>query len=69
MDRCANTEALDRYLSEIEKAEKENERYEIEFLETLSNLKIYAIESDKLELLKDIIKEEFSLWYQFTELN
>ena len=60
--RCANSEYLDKYLSDVEKAEKENERYEIEFLETLSNLKEYAIKNDKLELLKDIIKEEFNLW-------
>ena len=59
--RCANTQALNKYLSEIDKAEKENERYEIEFLEILSNLKIYAIKNDKLELLKDVIKEEFNL--------
>ena len=61
MDRCANTLALNVYERQIEKAEKENERYEIEFLETLSNLKMYAIKNDKLELLKDIIKEEFNL--------
>ena len=59
--RCANTESLNRYEREIEKAEKENERYEIEFLDALSNLKIYAIKNDKLELLKEIIKEEFNL--------
>ena len=59
--RCINSEALNNYERQIEKAEKENERYEIEFLETLSNLKIYAIKNDKLELLKDIIKEEFNL--------
>ena len=59
--RCANTQALNSYEREIEKAEKENERYEIEFLEILSNLKIYAIKNDKLELLKEIIKEEFNL--------
>ena len=59
--RCANTQALNSYEREIEKAEKENERYEIEFLEILSNLKIYAIKNDKLELLKDITKEEFNL--------
>ena len=41
--------------------EKENEKYELEFLEILSNLKIYAMKNDKLELLKDIIKEEFNL--------
>ena len=61
MEQCANTWALNNYEREIEKAEKENERYEIEFLETLSNLRIYAIKNDKLELLKDIIKEEFNL--------
>ena len=59
--RCANTEALNKYLSSEEKAEKENERYEIEFLEILSNLKIYAMKNDKLELLKDVIREEFNL--------
>ena len=59
--RCANSESLDKYLSGEERLEKENERYEIEFLEILSNLKIYAMKNDKLELLKDIIKEEFNL--------
>ena len=59
--RCANSEKLDKYLSGEEKLEKENERYEIEFLEILSNLKIYAMKNDKLELLKDVIKEEFNL--------
>ena len=59
--RCANSEALDKCLSGAEQAEKENERYEIEFLEILSNLKIYAMKNDKLELLKDVIKEEFNL--------
>ena len=67
MEQCANARALNNYEREIEKAEKENERYEIEFLEILSNLKIYAIKNDKLELLKDIIKEELNLWYQFLE--
>ena len=61
MEQCANTLALNNYERQIEKAEKENERYEIEFLETLSNLKMYAIKNDKLELLKDIVKEEFNL--------
>ena len=59
--RCANTRALDKYLSGEELLEKENERYELEFLEILSNLKIYAMKNDKLELLKDIIREEFNL--------
>ena len=61
MKQCANTRALSKYLSGEEQAEKENERYEIEFLEILSNLKKYAMKNDKLELLKDIIKEEFNL--------
>ena len=60
--RCANSEALNKYLTGEELIEKENERYEIDFLEILSNLKIYAMKNDKLELLKDVIKEEFNLW-------
>ena len=59
--RCANTRALNKYLSGEEQIEKENEKYELEFLEILSNLKIYAMKNDKLELLKDVIKEEFNL--------
>lgn len=59
--RCANSEALNKYLARKEKAERENEKYELEFLVILSNLKIYAMKNDKLELLKDIIKEEFKL--------
>ena len=61
MEQCANIRALNKYLSQQDKAEKENEKYELEFLEILSNLKIYAMKNDKLELLKDIIKEEFNL--------
>ncbi len=61
MEQCANAWALNKYLSGEELLEKENEKYELEFLEILSNLKIYAIKNDKLELLKDIIKEEFNL--------
>ena len=59
--RCANSEELNKYLSGEELLEKENEKYELEFLEILSNLKIYAMKNDKLELLKDVIKEEFNL--------
>ena len=59
--RCANSEELNKYLSGEELLERENEIYEIEFLEILSNLKIYAMKNDKLELLKDVIKEEFNL--------
>ena len=59
--RCANSEKLDKYLSGEEQLEKENEKYELEFLEILSNLKIYAMKNDKLELLKDVVKEEFNL--------
>ena len=61
MEQCANIRALDKYLSQQEQAEREYEKYELEFLEILSNLKIYAMKNDKLELLKDIIKEEFNL--------
>ena len=61
MEQCSNTRALNNYEREIDKAEKENEKYELEFLEILSNLKIYAMKNDKLELLKYIIKEEFNL--------
>ena len=59
--RCANSEGLDRYLSEVDLIEKENERYEMEFLEVISDLKKYAMKLDKLEVLKDVIKEEFNL--------
>ena len=55
---CANTQVLNKYLSKQDKAEKENEKYELEFLEILSNLKKYAMKNDKLELLKDIVIEE-----------
>ena len=61
MEQCSNTRALNKYLTGEEKAEKENEKFELEFLEILSNLKIYAMKNDKLELLKDVIKEEFNL--------
>ncbi len=61
MEQCTNTRALNKYLSSQEQAERENEKYELEFLEILSNLKIYAMKNDKLELLKDVIKEEFNL--------
>ena len=60
--RCVNSEGLDRYLSEVDLIEKENEKYELEFLEAISDLKKYAMKLDKLELLKDVIREEFNLW-------
>ena len=60
--RCANTKHINDFLDNQDKAERENEKYELEFLEILSNLKIYAMKNDKLELLKDVIKEEFNLW-------
>ena len=60
--RCTNSEGLDRYLSEVDLIEKENEKYEIEFLEAISDLKQYAMKIDKLELLIDIIKNEFNLY-------
>ena len=59
--RCTNSEGLDKYLSEVDLIEKEDEKYELEFLEAISDLKKYAMKLDKLELLKDVIKEEFNL--------
>ena len=59
---CANTKHINDFLNNQDKDTKENARYEIEFLEILSNLKMYAIKNDKLELLKDVIREEFNLW-------
>ena len=59
--RCINSESLDKYLSEVESIEKENEKYELEFLEVISDLKKYAMKIDKVDLLKDLIKEEFNL--------
>ena len=59
--RWVNSRALNNYEREIEKAEKENEKYELEFLEAISDLKKYAMKLDKLELIKDLIKEEFNL--------
>ena len=62
MEQCANKWALNNYEREIEKAERENEKYELEFVETISDLKKYVMKLDKLEVLKDVIKEEFNLW-------
>ena len=59
--RCTNSEGLDKYLSEVDLIEKENEKYELEFLEVISDLKKYAMKLDKLDLLKDVIKWEFNL--------
>ena len=61
MEQCANTWALNKYLSEVDSIEKENEKYELEFLEVISDLKKYAMKLDKLELLKDVIRGEFNL--------
>ena len=65
--RCTNSEGLDRYLSEVDSIEKENEKYEAEFLEVISDLKKYAMKLDKLELLKELVREEFNLWKQIKE--
>ena len=61
MEQCANTLALNKDFSEVDLIEKEDEKYELEFLEAISDLKKYAMKLDKLELLKDLIKEEFNL--------
>ena len=59
--KCSNTKHINDFLNNQDKDTKENEIYVLEFLEILSNLKIYAIKNDKLELLKDIVREEFNL--------
>ncbi len=59
--RCANTKHINDFLDNQDKDTKENEKYELEFLEILSNLKKYAMKNGKLVLLRDIIKEEFNL--------
>ncbi len=60
--RCTNTKHINDFLNNQDKDTKENEKYELEFLEILSNLKKYAMKNDKLELLKDVVKEELNLW-------
>lgn len=62
--RCANTEALNRYLSEEEKFEKIVDNFTCEVLVVLKGLKYQAKSYDYYDLtdvLKDIIKEEFDL--------
>ena len=44
---CANTKHINDFLNNQDKDIKENEKYELEFLEILSNLKIYAMKNDK----------------------
>ena len=58
---CANTKHINDFLDNQDKDTKENEKYELEFLEVISDLKKYAMKLDKLELLKDVIKGEFNL--------
>ena len=58
---CANTKHINDFLNNQDKDTKENEKYELEFLEAISDLKKYAMKLDKLELLKDVIREEFNL--------
>ena len=53
--RCANTKHINDFLNNQDKDTKENEKYELEFLEILSNLKIYA------ENLKNIDDTGFRL--------
>ena len=58
---CVNTKHINDFLNNQDKDTKENEKYELEFLEAISDLKKYAMKLDKLELLKDVIREEFNL--------
>lgn len=59
--RCANSEALVKHLDKIDRAEKEQEQLELEFYNAVVDLKSWAIKEDSLELLKDILREEFCL--------
>lgn len=59
--RCANTRALNNYEREIDKAEKEQEKIELEFYDAISSLKDYAIKMDCLELLREVVAEELNL--------
>ena len=59
--RCANSEALNQHLNKIDKAEKGQEKIELEFYDAISSLKDYAIRLDYLELLKDVVVEELNL--------
>ena len=64
MNRCANTEVLDKYLSEEDKFEKVVDRFSVEILDELNNLRSFAKDFEHYDLtdvLKDIIKEEFNL--------
>ena len=62
--RCANTWALNKYLSGEEQFEKVVDRFSVEVLDELNNLRSFAKDFESYDLtdvLKDIIKEEFNL--------
>lgn len=62
--RCANSEVLNKYLSKEEQFEKVVDKFTVEVLDELNNLRSFAKDFksyDLSEVLKDIIKEEFNL--------
>ena len=62
--RCTNSEALNKYLSGEEQFEKVVDRFSVEVLDELNNLRRLAKDFkgyDLSEVLEDIIKEEFNL--------
>ena len=64
MEQCANTLALNNYEREIEQFEKVVDRFSIEVLNEIDNLRSSAKNFkgyDLTDVLKDIIKEEFNL--------
>ena len=64
MEQCANTLALNKYLSGEEQFEKVADRFSVEVLGELDNLRSFAKDFegyDLADVLKDIIKEEFNL--------
>lgn len=65
MNRCANTEALDRYLSGEEQFEKICDRFEADVLGMVQDIRRMSLDyegydfRDKLrEIIKDIVEEE-----------
>lgn len=61
MDRCANTEALNNYLSGEEKFEKVCEQFEVDVLQVIQELRSmtrnYQREYDMTDVLKSILPD------------
>ena len=64
MEQCANVWALNNYEREIEKFEKVVDRFSVEVLDALDDLKKWAEDYEGYDLttvLKDIIREEYNI--------